>query len=240
LDRHSDVHNSLDAAHRGDRAGGLSGGCSIVADGVKWSLINRSIRIPMRNQLQTWFLEADENALSHALRQSNQGIFFIDRNHSGEDDVAVRSNLQDCKTIDAWIWDAATEEPAEAAAKWRECVRNKSVGAAVQFTRSRMIHEELVNEASANVLISGRVAACFRGKGTLEQITLKRTVYKAVDAIASSNIRHVSPTSRESIGEYLGGRVGRHAAKWCETPGNLLRHSGVYCLPAESAEEGEH
>ena len=193
----------------------------------------------MRNQLQTYFLANDESKLSKVLRQLSQSIFFVDHDEARSANVKLHSDLNACGSGFAYIWDAETNDATIAMAKWNELVRIKTGGGAlVQFLRSRIVTEELVNGTNVNLLLSGRVA--MMGSGTEKQKNLKSRVYKAVSGIATSEIFPVSPTTREMLGpKQQGSRVGFHAVQWCEDPTHLLRHAAtklLYGLPvAEKA-----
>jgi hypothetical protein len=194
----------------------------------------------MRNQLETWLLPDDEEALSLSIRSHLPTVFFIDHDDAGTPDVVARIRLQDCGSGVAYIWDAGTDQPERATESWQHVVHQKSVGAVVQFLRSRLAAEELVNGASAILLLSGRVATCFTGKGTQEQITLKNIAYGALDSVSTSEVVPVSPTTRDVLGRKCPGvRVGRYATEWCQQSGHLLRHVAtkqLYCLPSAIAE----
>jgi hypothetical protein len=189
----------------------------------------------MRNQLETYFLPADESALSHGLRNLSQTIFFVDHDEAGSENFEVHSDLNACASGFAYIWDAETEDVTVALAKWNELVRLKSGdGVLMQFLRSRVIPEELVTGDTVSLLLSGRVA--MMGVGTKKQKDLKTRVYKVLSSIATAEVFPVSPTTREFLGpKQMGSRVGFYAIEWCNDSTHLLRHSGntlLFGLPS--------
>ncbi|MFK7821029.1 MAG: hypothetical protein AB8G99_20100 [Planctomycetaceae bacterium] len=177
----------------------------------------------MRNQLQTCLLPDDESALSLGLRSRFETIFFVDHREAQLENVTLYSDLNACHSGFAYIWDAETTDISGAVEKWNGLVREKSGdGAIVQFLRSRMATEQLVDGQMVSLLLSGRVA--MMGTGTSEQKALKSNVYEVLSGIATAQIYPVSPTTRKLIGQKRpGSRVGVHAVKWSEEPSHLLR-----------------
>lgn len=189
----------------------------------------------MRNQLQTYFLPDDESALSDKLRQLSRSVFFVDHDAARSAEVELHLSINACRSGFAYIWDAETVDTAIAMQRWNEIVLlNRNNGSLVQFLRSRVSTEELVDGKSVELLLSGRVA--MMGESTERQKNLKSLVYKAISSIATAEVFSVSPATREVVGpKQLGARVGFHAAQWCSDPLHLLRHAGTrigYGLPA--------
>jgi hypothetical protein len=197
----------------------------------------------MRNQLQTFFVDADEDALARRLRSTNPRLFFVDHHEAAAPDARVRTELLSCRSGFAYIWNAATEDVELASESWRTRVAQKSGDAFVQFLRSRWATEELVDGTIAHLLLSGRVAACYAGNGTEEQKNLKKLVYAAVNRISSADVLQVAPTTRKALGgKHPGFRVGKHAIDWSRTPPNILRHADTktfYCLPAAVVQDAK-
>jgi hypothetical protein len=192
----------------------------------------------MRNQLQTFLLREDESALSRELRSVLPAAFFVDQGEALLEVPTLHTDLSEIESRFIYIWSAPSSDIDHARKAWRRLVAEKSGGAAlVQYLPSRMVVEELVNGASANVLLSGSVAGMFRGTGTDDQRHLKKRTYQALSHVATSHLVHVSPTTREPLGSKLPGfRVGKHAAEWCRQSTNLLRAKAnalLYALPEE-------
>lgn len=135
----------------------------------------------MRNQLQTFLLREDEWALSRELRSVLPTLFFVDQDEALLEVPALHTDLSEIESRFIYIWYAPSTDIDDAWEAWRRLVAEKFGRAAlVQYLPSRMIVDELVNGASANVLLSGSVAAMFRGTGTDEQRHLKKRVYQAL------------------------------------------------------------
>jgi hypothetical protein len=188
----------------------------------------------MRNQLATYLLPEDELRLSKVLREVAPSIFFIDGDDAGSRHVNLHTDLNECESGFAYIWDSGDSDSDVAVERWKQQIATKTEEIALcQFLRSRMTGEELVNGAKVDLLLSGRVA--MMGRGSDQQQHLKAIVYKAVSRISTPDIFPVSPTTREILGpKQLGARGGHHAIEWCNDTCHLLRHVGtklLYALP---------
>lgn len=197
----------------------------------------------MRTQIETFLVEADEDEFSRLLRLNHPTLFFIDYDLAQRPDVSLQTDLRRCPSGFAYVWDAATECPIEGSERWKSSVANKSVDTVGQFLRSRLITEDLVDGGAAHVLLSGRVAPCLTGKGTLEQNALNRILYKSLKQLTSSNVVRVSPTSRVRLEDNCPEfRIGPNAIDWCRHSSHVLRHVGTktaYYLPASLARTAE-
>jgi hypothetical protein len=192
----------------------------------------------VKNQLQTFLTANDEDTFSQRLRDLSPTVAFVDYDQASLAEPTTCTSLLQCPSGLAWIWASGTESADDRTELWITGVASKSIGPLVQFQRSRLETETLVDGSAANLLLSGRVAIAPRNDAETQH---KKHVYEALNRLATSSVYPVSPTTRERIGEKCPGfRVGRDAEAWSAVESHLLRHAAtktLYCLPQSAISE---